>query len=281
MRGVLLGAAMVLALAAPAMSQDKQTLADIRSELNQLSAQLQGLRGQLMSSGSQGLQAAGGATALQRMNTMESELSRLTSATEALQNQINRVVRDANNRLGDLEFRLCDMEEGCDIGSVGNQPLGGNSPAASALTAPSAPSAALGGGNPTSTGNMAANEQAQFDRAKGVLGQGDFRAAADQFATFAQTYPGGPLTQDAMYLRGDALNSAGDTAGAARAWLDAFSANPTGSRASDNLFQLGKALGALGQHNEACVTLGEVTTRFAGSSAAQQVPAARASLGCQ
>lgn len=113
-----------------------------------------------------------------------------------------------------------------------------------------------------------------------MLGQGDFRGAADLFATFTQTYPGGPLTPDAGYLRGDALNRAGDVPGAARAWLDAFSADPEGRRAADNLLELGKALGALGQHNEACTSLGEVQARFPGSEAAGRVPAAKASLGC-
>ncbi|RWR08070.1 tol-pal system protein YbgF [Sinirhodobacter populi] len=276
MKRVLLGAAMVLALAAPAFAQDrKESLADVRKELAQLSAQLQSLRSELVASGSQGMQAAGGASALQRMDTMEASISRLTSQTEALQNRVNRVVADGTNRIGDLEFRLCELEDGCDPGSIGNAPLGGAAPAAdsASLTAPAPNSAAP-------KGDLTVNEQSDFDRAKGVLGQGDFRGAADLFATFTQTYPGGPLTPDAGYLRGDALNRAGDVPGAARAWLDAFSADPEGRRAADNLLELGKALGALGQHNEACTSLGEVQARFPGSEAAGKVPAAKASLGC-
>ncbi|RWR32358.1 tol-pal system protein YbgF [Sinirhodobacter populi] len=276
MKRVLLGAAMMLALAAPAFAQDrKETLADVRKELAQLSAQLQSLRSELVASGSQGMQAAGGASALQRMDTMEASISRLTSQTEALQNRVNRVVADGTNRIGDLEFRLCELEDGCDPGSIGNAPLGGAAPAAdsASLTAPAPNSAAP-------KGDLTVNEQSDFDRAKGVLGQGDFRGAADLFATFTQTYPGGPLTPDAGYLRGDALNRAGDVPGAARAWLDAFSADPEGRRAADNLLELGKALGALGQHNEACTSLGEVQARFPGSEAAGKVPAAKASLGC-
>lgn len=128
---------------------------------------------------------------------------------------------------------------------------------------------------------MAMNEQADFDRAKGVLDQGDFRAAADLFKTFAETYPGGPLTGDAGYLRGEALMKAGDLPGAARAWLDGFSAEPEGKRAADDLLELGKALGALGQKTEACATLSEVPARFPASEAAGKVTAAQASLGCQ
>jgi len=277
MRRVMLGTALMLALAAPAGAADKQTLADIRAELAQLSAQLQGLRSELVASGAQGMQAAGGASALQRMDAMEAELSRLTSATEALQNRVGQVVKDGTNRIGDLEFRVCELEEGCDSSAIGAaQPLGGAA-VATAAAAPAKPA----GGSSSSGGTMAMNEQADFDRAKGVLDQGDFRAAAELFATFAETYPGGPLTGDAGYLRGEALSKAGDVPGAARAWLDGFSAAPEGPRAADDLLELGKALGALGQKNEACATLAEVPARFPASEAAGKVGAAQASLGCQ
>ena len=56
MRSLALIAA--LALAAPAAAQD-QSLADVRNELAQLSAQLQSLRSELVASGAQGMQAAG------------------------------------------------------------------------------------------------------------------------------------------------------------------------------------------------------------------------------
>ena len=281
MRRVMLGAAVALALAAPAHAADKQTLADIRAELAQLSAQLQGLRSELVASGAKGMQAAGGASALQRMDTMEAELSTLTSRTEELQNRIDRVVKDGTNRVGDLEFRVCELEEGCDPSSVGQgAPLGGAAPTAGSVTAPSAPSTGASSAS-SGDGDLAMNEKSDFDRAKEVLGQGDFRGAADLFATFAETYPGGPLTDDAMYLRGDALHQAGDVPGAARAWLDAFSAAPEGKRAADNLLELGKSLGELGQKNEACATLAEVPARFPSSQAAGQVSSAQASLGCQ
>ena len=276
MRRVMLGTALVLALAAPAFAADKQTLADIRAELAQVSAQLQELRSELVASGASGLQAAGGASALQRMDTMEAELTRLTAMTEQLKDRVDKVVKDGTNRVGDLEFRVCELEEGCDPASVGQaQPLGGAAPAAAAAAA-----LAASGGAASSGGTMAMNEQADFDRAKGVLDQGDFRAAADLFKTFAETYPGGPLTGDAGYLRGEALMKAGDVPGAARAWLDGFSAEPEGKRAADDLLELGKALGTLGQKTEACATLAEVPARFPTSAAAGKVAAAQASLGC-
>ena len=50
---------------------------------------------------------------------MEAEVQRLTAATERLTNRVDSVVRDGTNRIGDLEFRLCELEANCDIGSLG------------------------------------------------------------------------------------------------------------------------------------------------------------------
>ena len=85
---------------------------------------------------------------------------------------------------------------------------------------------------------------------------------------------------EAHFLRGQALKQVGDTAGAARAWLAAFSEAPQGPRAADALVNLGSALGDLGQGAEACMTLGEVPVRYPGSAAASLALKEQARLGC-
>ena len=127
---------------------------------------------------------------------------------------------------------------------------------------------------------MAINEQSDFDRAQGVLDSGDFRAAADLFTAYAETYPGGVLAQKAGVLRGDALTQLGDTAKAARAYLDAFSGAPEGDMAGQALTKLGQSLGRLGQTPEACVTLAEVGKRFPGSVDDSNAQTAMQGLGC-
>lgn len=276
---LLLAAAVLAATAAPGLAQDRaRTLADIRAELGTLAAELQALKSELLAGGQAAMQAAGGTSALDRMNAIEAQLSRLTSETEALQNRVSRVVSDGTNRIGDLEFRLCEMEEGCDTASLPiTQSLGGE---AGATPAPAVtPSVTAPAAGPTP--ELAVSEQADFDRAKGALDSGDFRGAADQFAAFTQSYPGGPLTGEANYLRGEALTQLGDTSNAARAYLDAFSGAPNGPRAPAALLKLGAALGLLGQTQEACVTLGEVGTRFPTAPEAVEATTAMRSLGCQ
>ena len=269
-------------------AQDAQTLADIRAEIARLQADFNSLKSELVSSGA-AASGAGGGDALQRMDAIEAALMRLTAKTEEVELKVNRVVADGTNRIGDLEFRLCEMEEGCDIGALGQTaPLGGGAvtpapadPAAGGVAGGAtggAAGGAIAGG--TAGPELALSEQADFDRAKEVLGQGDFRTAADLFAAFAQSYPGGPLTQEAHLLRGEALGQLGDTAGAARSYLEAFSGQPDGPKAGAALLKLGTSLGALGQTPEACVTLQEVGTRFPGSAEAGQAQSAMMGLGC-
>ena len=279
LRGLILAAGLALA-AMPALAQDKaKTLADIRQELDQLSGQLQDLRGQLQAEGPAGYAAAGGDSAIDRMNAMEAQLSQLTGQTEQLQNRIDRVVKDGTTRIGDIEFRLCEMEEGCDLGSLTTPKLGDQSSAAplpssnkqGALAAPATPSA----------GAATAAEKADFDRAREVLGQGDFRTAADLFATFAETYTGGPLTGEAHFYRGEALTGLNQPIEAARAYLQSYSGWPSGPVAPQALAKLGATLARVGQTREACTTLAQVAVRYPDSPAVTEAQATMASLSCQ
>ncbi len=254
-------------------AQDRaQTLADIKAELAALNAEFTGLKQELVTSGAVNSGVAGG-NALQRLDTIEAALMRLTAQTEQVELKVNRVVSDGTNRLGDLEFRVTELEGG-DIGALPpTQPLGGDAGAAP-VVAPTATPAPAGA-------ELAVGEQQSFDRAKGVLGQGDFRAAAQEFEAFAKAYPGSPLMQEAQILRGDALKQSGAMADAARSYLDAFSGKPDGAMAGDALVRLGTALGALGQAPEACVTLQEVGIRFPGSAAATEAQSALSGMACQ
>ena len=279
-----------------AQAQDSQTLADVRQELTVLNTEVVKLRRELSTTGTAGGASAsiGGGSVLDRVSAMESELQRLTSKTEELENRINRVVTDGTNRIGDLEFRLTELEGG-DLGSIGTtEPLGGGAlPSVAAPTPAPAPAPAPADGTASGTvptpatpstmiddADLAIGERDDFQRAQEALASGDFRTAADQFATFNQTYPGGPLGPEADLLRGDALTSLGDSREAARAYLASFSAAPDGPIAPKALYNLGSSLGTLNQLQEACVTLGEVAIRFPADPAVAQAAARRQELGC-
>ena len=274
MRRVL---ALVAVLAAGTVSaQDATTLADIRQQMTVLNVEIQKLRRELSTTGAP--QVATGASGLQgRISTIESELARLTGKTEELEFRINQVVTDGTRQLDDLNFRLCELEAGCDIGNLPALSLGAAVPEP-ALPAPEAP--ASPGQGQQLTQQLATNEQADFEAASAALEGGQYQSAAEQFLVFNQTYPGGPLAVAASLRRGEALESLGDTREAARAYLDAFRLEQQGPLASEALFLLGRALGRLGQTEEACVTLSEVSVRFPGTDAVPRAFDEMQQIGC-
>lgn len=288
MRALLIAAFLV---ATPAIAQDRAaTLADIRQELTVLYVEIQKLKRELSTTGGANSNLSGTNT-LDRVNQMEAELQRLTAATEQLTNRVDSVVADGTNRIGDLEFRLCEMEAGCDIGSLGDTPtLGGGALPSVTTPAPvaQAPAAddgsAIGGiaaGSVDTSGmELAVAEREDFERARAAYEAGDFESAADQLQRFTDTYQGGPLSGLAHLMRGEALQNLGKTSSAARAFLESYSGTPDGPTSPTALLKLGLALDGLGQSSEACITLGEVTLRFPSSEASIEAQAARANMGC-
>ena len=268
--------ALLIGLCPPtAVAQDRtQSLADIRQELSVLFVEMQRLRGELNTTGG-AMGAGGGGTVLARIDAIEAELRRLTDQTEQLQIRVERVVADGTNRIGDLEFRLCELTPDCRIADLAATPaLGGAGDAgASGGALPATPVMPSGA-------NLAVAEQSDFDRARAAYENAHYAQAAQLFEAFTQTYPGGPLSAEAHFLRGQSEAQQSAWNRAARAYLDSFTADPSGMRASDALLNLGLALGELGQRDEACLTLGEVGARFPASPAASEAIAVRSRLNC-
>lgn len=270
---VLISAYLGAAAPTVAAAQDQQTLADIRQELTVLFVEVQKLKRELSTSGGPSVSIAGDSV-LDRVAAMENELQRLTSKSEELENRVNRIVADGTNRIGDLEFRLVELEGG-DVSQLGETTTlgGGSVPSAPASPAPAAPSG-------ETTGELAVGEQSDFDVATQALQDGDHGRAAELFLNFNQNYPGSPLSAKADLNRGHALNAMGDTREAARAFLASFSTDGTGPDAPYALFELGAALGKLGQTSQACLTLAEVPARFPTSDRAGAAQQEMGSLGC-
>ena len=279
---MLRAALLASVLALPAAAQQAETLADIRQQLAVLRVEMQGLMRELNTTGGPAV-SIGGSTLPDRVNAMESELQRLTQATERMSFRIESVARDGGTRIEDLRFQLCELTTECDIATLPNPgPLGGaEEGAAAGAGAPPAPSAeAATGGAATGGAELASGEQSEFDAAKAAFDAGDDAAAAAAFGTFLSAYPTGPLSEDARFYQAQAYANAGQDAEAARAYLETFSATPEGPRAPEALVGLGTALGALGQTDEACLTLSEVAIRFPDSPQVGQAQSARAGLGC-
>ena len=274
----LAAAILVIALALPAGAQTREeTLADIRQELSVLHVEIQRLKRELSTTGAPSVET-GGASVLERLDTLEAEMRRLTARTEEIEFRLDRVVTDGTRRIGDLEFRLVELEGG-DVSQLGETTTLGGDDIAPPVTAVPLP-APENEGAPDEGVELAMGEQADFDAARAAYDAGDYAAAAEQFGKFTETYPGGPLTSEAHFWRGEARAALDEWSSAARAYLEAFSGAPNGPRAPEALFRLGVSLDRIGQREEACLTLGEVPTRFPGGEYAERARTEMDGMGC-
>lgn len=282
--GLVLACALLVFVPAQGFAQDAATLADIRADLERLTRDVSQLRAEL-GSGSAGsavdpgqTQFGIGGSVLERADRIEAQLTRLTGLTETLEHRIDTIVTDATNRIGDLEFRLVELEGG-DVSQLGQTPLlGGAADAgASSLLEPSVPGALSDGGG---TPELAAGEQQAFDTARAAFEAGDHAAAVEGFQTFVATYPGSPLSVDAAFMKAESHAALNSPSEAARAYLDAFTAAPDGPRAGAALLQLGINLNGLGQVDEACIMFDELGLRFPGSAEATEAQGRMADLSC-
>ena len=132
--------AAVVATAGVAQAQDQQTLADIRQELTVLHVEVQRLKREFSTTGSPAPNLSG-SSVLERVDAIEAELQRLTRQTEQLNQRVQNIVTDGTNRIGDLEFRLVELEGG-DLSTLGEtSTLGGDTQITAA--APATPTDAL------------------------------------------------------------------------------------------------------------------------------------------
>ena len=211
--GMVLAA--VLSAVGVAQAQDQQTLADIRQELTVLHVEIQRLKREFSTTGLPAPNLSG-SSVLERVDAIEAELQRLTRQTEQLNQRVLNIVTDGTNRIGDLEFRLVELEGG-DVSTLGETTtLGGETQSGSLLPRrrPNLKRACRVNWQLESRLTLMLPAQA--------LADGDFQTAVNLFSQFDQSYPGSPLGAQANFRRGQALEGLGDTREAARAFLASF-----------------------------------------------------------
>lgn len=253
----------------------QSTIADVKASLGVLDTQIEQLRNELVKTGAARGLPSDPATALTRLDQLQAELRSLTDRVDVLTNDVRRITDDASNRVGDIEFRLTELEGG----DVSVKPpvatLGGG------VTGPKPRPAAPQTAARDSGDELAVTEQSDFDAAVAAADGGENAKAATLFATFLQTYPGGPLTTEAQFRRGEALAATGDWREAARSFLNAFSGEPQGPQAPQALYRLAISLSRLGDTQNACLTLAEVESRYPGSAVLSDVAAEKQTLRCE
>ena len=233
--------------------EKEQTLADIRQDLSYLFVEIKRLKRQLSTTHPPSRIFAG-QSVVERVDAIEAELQRLTGATENLEFRVSRIVADGTNRIGDLEFRLVELEGG-DLSSLEEtSTLGGSTEESKPVPLPS------------NSVELSVGEEADFELAQAALEEKRYEDAAEMFSRFGTTYPTSPLVAKAYLLRGKALEATQDYKASARAYLESFSNYPNSDVAPEALILLGKALVSAGKLDAGCQTLLQVELRFPDSS---------------
>lgn len=304
MKAVLL--ALILPVAAFAQNQapDPQDLADIRADLAALDAEIETLRQLIIAESSQSGIGAGIGPAILRLDRLEAELRLVNGRVEQIGNHIEKVVIDGTRRIGDLEFRLTELEGG-DIAALGDTPrLGEGNTDGKVPMEPAPPprrkgNAALqtvpdaGAADPQDSAGaetdpapatpeiaLAVSEKSDYEKAMQAFDTGEMAQSVILFGSFLSDFPGGPLSVEALFHLGAAQTQLGQHREAARSYLDTFTAAPKGVRAPMALLRVGTSLGHLNQIPQACQTLAEVLARYPDHAVASEARSSRETLNC-
>jgi tol-pal system protein YbgF len=113
----------------------------------------------------------------------------------------------------------------------------------------------------------------EFALAYGYVQRKDYALAEEALRAFLQKHPTDRLASDANYWLGETLFQRQRYRDAAESFLTVSTKFERSEKAPDALLRLGQSLAALGEHEAACATLGEVLRKFprAGNSLKQSV----------
>ena len=95
-----------------------------------------------------------------------------------------------------------------------------------------------------------------------LLNEKKYPEAATSFDGFVKKYPSDPLVANAYYWLGESYYARTDYTRAAESFRKGFEANTAGQKAPDNLYKLAKSLEQVKRTNEACIVLGQITSKY-------------------
>jgi|TARA_B110000093_G_C12958231_1_gene405906 TolA-binding protein len=240
-------------------------LADIRQDLANLLLEADRLQLEMLTT--PGIDFSNEGSLLDRTSAIESELQRLTGATEESANRISIVVQDVYRRIKTLETSVCALEPGCNVTELGSSlPVGVIS---NGLTRTSMLEETL-----------TITEKSDFDAVKKILARGETETAVQMLKEFIAEFPVGPLTQKVHLLLGHAHMDLLEFRLAARAYLEAYSVNEGTEIAPVALYNLALAFHKMGNAKEGCLTLDEVKFRYSGAEIVVDALQAEADLAC-
>jgi tol-pal system protein YbgF len=177
----------------------------------------------------------------QKVDSLQAENRQLRGRIEELENNSEALRKQQRDLYSDLDKRVGQIGVGAGAGTA---------------------SGAIGG-------NAGGGDQAVYTQAFDALKAGNYPTAITGFRSYLQTYPQGPLADNAQYWLGEAYYVSKDYPNAAFAFKTVVDQFPTSRKVPDALLKLGFAQFELKRFGEARTTLTDVTRKFPDSDAAR------------
>lgn len=263
-RLLILGALCLPALlfAIPASAQNWNNR-EAGERLARLEDEVNALRQQRGAAGGAGMNAAAAGQMDMRLTHLESQLRDLTGIVERNQYQTMQTQNRLERMAQDLEVRFQEVQR--QQAAVQQAAAAAPAPAPTIIegTDEDDAPAAAGAAKPAAN-NAAANAAAQnlYDEGFAKLRQADYAGAEKAFRKFLDNHGSHQLAGNASYWLGETYYVRGQFKEAAVTFADGYQKYPKNSKAPDNLLKLAMALGSLGSKEDACLTLGELKTKY-------------------
>ncbi len=201
-----------------------------------------------------------------KLSEIENDIKRLHNRFEILENNYYRDLKTIKSQTNDIKERMLFLEgktpkTGDEIDSIHSH---GNSQIK------------------TNKQNPLSKEEEIFNSALDLHDSGDLIESQRSFTEFIEKFPTSSLLSNALYWRAETKARQEDWIGAANDYLESFSISPSGEYSPKILFGLGVSLGAIGEKEQACLTLDEVGMRFPdmGAGLSQDIEKAKKLLNC-
>ena len=192
---------------------------------------------------------------LDRVSALEDQVRSLRGQMDEISNQTRQQGQDFGKQIGDLSFRLQNVEEG--------RGAGGRPPPAPPSSPGLPPSPTGGAGPPPPPGPPAPRRpELILQEGNAALARRDYAMAESNARDVLANHRTSPRAYDAQLLLAEVLAGKRDWSQAAIAFDDAYNRSRTGSHAQDSLIGLANSLIALGDKRAGCAALNKLRAEF-------------------
>jgi len=219
-----------------------------------------------------------------RLMEMENRFRTVTGQYEEAMYRLTQMSRTLENTLGDVEFRLQQLEQGKISGPIpltegsqaaADEPQAEPIPTTEPASVQALPAALLVDGEVEPAADVVVTPEThpeqylegdtpeeQFRAAFFLVRRGELDKAIQAYRAFITLHPDHPYRANAVYWLGRSHAAQGNYTEAARILIDAYDKHADSDKGAEILLHLGVSLEKLGQNEEACSAFGELDRRF-------------------